>query len=92
MRHKLHFAGNMHLVWEAVELFENTIYVVHTQILKNEDYNTQLLNLNIVYITCKIVTHLNVWAAVYTSQILEKKTHTCFSCLNVEIDLNFALQ
>ena len=73
MRHELHFAENMHLVWEAVELFENTFYVVHTQILKNEDYNTQLLNLNIVNSTCKIVTHLNVWAAVYTSQILEKK-------------------
>ena len=72
MRNELHFAENMHFVWEAVELFENTFYVGHTQILKNEDYNTQLLNLNIVYITCKIVTHLNVWAAVYTSQILEK--------------------
>ena len=92
MRHELHFAENMHFVWEAVEPFENTFYVVHTQIKeKNEDYNTQLLNLNIVYITCKIVTHLNVWAAVYTSQILEKE-HTCFSCLNVGNDLNFALQ
>ena len=91
MRHELHFAENMHLVWEAVELFENTFYVVHTQILKNEDYNTQLLNLKIVYITCKLVTHLNVWAAVYTSQILNKK-NTCYSCLNVGNDLNFALQ
>ena len=71
MRHELHFAENMHLVWDAVKLFENTIYVVHIHILKNEDYNTFLLNLNIVDITCKIVTHLNVWAAVYTSQILE---------------------
>ena len=52
MGHELHFAENMHLVWGAVELFENTFYVSHTQILKNEDYNTQLLNLNIVYITC----------------------------------------
>ena len=78
MRHELHFAENMHLVWEAVELFENTFYVVHTQILKNEDYNTQLLNLNIVYITCKIVTHLNVRAAVYTSQILERKKTVAF--------------
>ena len=34
--------------------------------------------------------HLNVCAAVYTSQILEKKTW--FSCLNVGNDLNFALQ
>ena len=86
MRHESHFAENMNLVWEAVELFENTFYVVHTQIFKNEDYNTQLLNLNIVYITCKIVTHLNVWTAVYTSQILEKKyknNNTCFSCFNV---------
>ena len=70
---ELHFAENMHLVWEAVELFENTFYVVQTQILKNKDYNTQLFNLNIVDITCKIITHLNVWAVVYTSQILEKK-------------------
>ena len=90
MRHELHFAENMHKVWDAVKLFENTFYVVHTYILKNEEYNTHLLNLNIVYITCKIVTHLNVWAAVYTSQILEK--NTCFSCLNVGNDLNFALQ
>ena len=33
MRHELHFAENMHFVWEAVELLENTFYVVHKQIL-----------------------------------------------------------
>ena len=34
MRHELHFAENMHFVWEAVKLFENSICVVHTPILK----------------------------------------------------------
>ena len=90
MRRELHFAENMPLVWKAVELFENAFYIVHTPILKYEDNNTQLLTLNIVYITCKIVTYLNVWAAVYASQILQK--NTCFTCLNVGNDLNFALQ
>ena len=32
MRYELHFAENMHLVWDAVKLFENTFYVVHTHI------------------------------------------------------------
>ena len=72
MRHELLFAENKHFVCEAVQLFVNTFYVVH--ILKNKEYNTHLLSLNNVYITCKKVTHLNVWAAVYTSQILER-TH-----------------
>ena len=44
---------------------------VHTRIWKSEDYDSKLLSFNKVYVTCKIVTHLNVWAAVYT-QILSK--------------------
>ena len=67
-------------------LFENTFCVMYTHILKSEDHYTHLLSLHNVYITCKIVTHLNVWAAVYTSQILEKNTY--FACLNVGNDLN----
>ena len=75
MRHELNFAKNIHFVLEAVKLFENTFCVMHTHSLISEDYYTHLLSLHNVYITCKIVTHLNVWAAVYTSQILENKTH-----------------
>ena len=74
-------------VWEAVKLFENTFCVAHTHILKSRDYNTHLLSLHNVYITCKIVTHLNVWAADFTLQILERK-HTFFACLNVGNDLS----
>ena len=74
MRHELHFAENMHFIWEAVKLFRNTFCVVHTHILKSEDYYTHLLSLHNDYITHRIVTHLNVWAAVHTSQIYENKT------------------
>ena len=90
MRQELHFAENMHFVWEAVKLFENTFYVVHTHLSKREDYNAHMLSLNNVCITCKIVPHLNVWAVIYTSQSLKQRT--CFPCLNVGNDLNFALK
>ena len=71
MRHELHFAVKMHFVWEAVKLFETIIPTFSA-------YTTFISLAN-------IVTHLNVWAAVYTSQHLE---NTCNTCLNVGNDSN----
>ena len=94
---RIAFRGKHAFVWEAVKLFENSIVSSTRSFRKCEDKCTQLLSSNNVYIIYKIVTNLNVRAAVlYIPNSQEKKTTTkqmlfiLFTCLNVGNDLNFA--
>ena len=89
MRNELHFVENMHFVWEAVKLFENSICVVHAPILKKWRlmHPTFKLKHRFIY---KIVTNLNVRAAVLYITNSGKKTtkfvHTVyvFECWQIQ--------
>ena len=91
MRYELHFSENMHFVWESVKLFENTICVVHTHILKIWRLMHPILSLNNVYIIYKIVTNLDVRELFIHHKYSRKHMlFILFTYLNVGNDLNSA--